>query len=125
MFNIRTFNNFFFMENIVSIIAQEAVPAAQGGGSNMLIFIVLMFAAMYFLMIAPQRKRQKQHNQMIQALKTGDRVVTIGGIFGTITNVKEKTFIVKLCDNTKVEFLKSAISEKVEEAQEAAPAETK
>ncbi len=116
----------FFMENIVSIIAQEAAPAAQGGGTNMLIFIVLMFAAMYFLMIAPQRKRQKQHNQMIQALKTGDRVVTIGGIFGTITNVKEKTFIVKLCDNTKVEFLKSAISEKVaEQAQEAAPAETK
>ncbi len=116
----------FFMENIVSIIAQEAAPAAQGGGTNMLIFIVLMFAAMYFLMIAPQRKRQKQHNQMIQSLKTGDRVVTIGGIFGTITNVKEKTFIVKLCDNTKVEFLKSAISEKVaEQAQEAAPTETK
>ena len=85
----------------------------------MLIFIVLMFAAMYFLMIAPQRKRQKQHQQMIKALQSGDKVVTIGGIIGTITNIKEKTFIVKLCDNTKVEFLKSAISEKIADEQPA------
>ncbi len=106
------------MENILSIIAQEAAPAAQGGGSNMLIFIVLMFGAMYFLMIAPQRKRQKQHQKMIQELQAGDKIVTIGGMIGTITNTKEKTFIVKLCDNTKVEFLKSAISEKLAEEVE-------
>lgn len=103
------------MENIVSIIAQEAAPQAQGGGYQMLIFIVLMFGAMYFLMIAPQRKRQKQHQQMIKELKSGDRVITIGGIIGVITNVKEKTFVLRLCDNTKVEFLKSAISEKMAE----------
>lgn len=103
------------MENMVSIIAQEAAPQAQGGGYQMLIFIVLMFGAMYFLMIAPQRKRQKQHQQMIKELKSGDKVITIGGIIGVITNVKEKTFVLKLCDNTKVEFLKSAISEKMAE----------
>ncbi|MBE6414214.1 MAG: preprotein translocase subunit YajC [Verrucomicrobiaceae bacterium] len=107
------------MENIVSILAQEVAPQAQGGGYQMLIFIVLMFAAMYFLMIAPQRKRQKQHQQMIKELKSGDKVVSIGGIIGTITNVKEKTFIVKLCDNTKVEFLKSAISDKIADETEA------
>ncbi|MBO5254329.1 MAG: preprotein translocase subunit YajC, partial [Opitutales bacterium] len=84
-------------------------------GYQMLIFIVLMFGAMYFLMIAPQRKRQKQHQQMIKELKSGDKVITIGGIIGVITNVKEKTFVLKLCDNTKVEFLKSAISEKMAE----------
>ena len=56
---------------------------------------------------------------MIKELKSGDRVVSIGGIIGTITNVKEKTFIVKLCDNTKVEFLKSAISDKVADESEA------
>lgn len=107
------------MENMVSIIAQEAAPAAQGGGSQMLIFIVLMFAAMYFLMIAPQRKRQKQHQKMITELKTGDKVITIGGIVGVIANVKEKTFVLKLGDNTKVEFLKSAVNEKVQEESEA------
>ncbi len=108
------------MENLLSIIAQEAAPAAQGGGSQMLIFIVLMFGAMYFLMIAPQRKRQKQHQKMISELQAGDRIVTIGGIIGTITNTKEKTFVVKLCDNTKVEFLKSAISEKLAAEEEEA-----
>ena len=101
------------MNTLFYVLAEEAAPQAQGGGSQMLIFIVLMFAAMYFLMIAPQRKRQKQHQQMIKALQSGDRIVTIGGIIGTITNIKEKTFVVKLCDNTKVEFLKSAISEKL------------
>lgn len=108
------------MENLLSIIAQEAALAAQGGGSQMLIFIVLMFGAMYFLMIAPQRKRQKQHQKMISELQAGDRIVTIGGIIGTITNTKEKTFVVKLCDNTKVEFLKSAISEKLAAEEEEA-----
>jgi preprotein translocase subunit YajC len=72
-----------------------------------------MFAAMYFLMIAPQRKRQKQHQKMLSELKTGDKVLTIGGMIGTISNVKEKTFIVKLGDNNKVEFIKSAIQDKI------------
>ena len=105
------------MDYISTLFAQAAAPAAegaqQGGGSSMLLFIVLMFAAMYFLMIAPQRKKQKAHAKMISQLKTGDEVVTIGGACGTITNVKEKTFTVKFGDGVKVEFLKSAISEKV------------
>ena len=114
------------MEKITYILADSAsnagtygVEGAQGGGTSMLLFIVLMFAAMYFLMIAPQRKRQKQHRQMIESLKTGDSVVTIGGICGTIANVKEKTFILRLGDNNKVEFLKSAIQDKVGESNSA------
>ena len=71
------------------------------------------FAAMYFLMIAPQRKKQKAHAKMISELKTGDEVMTIGGACGTIANVKEKTFVVKFADGVKIEFIKSAISEKV------------
>lgn len=110
------------MEYISTIIAQAATPATQaaegapqGGGSQMLIFLVLMFAAMYFLMIAPQRKKQKAHAKMISELKSGDRIVTIGGACGTIANIKEKTFVVKFGDNSKVEFLKSAIQDKVPE----------
>ena len=60
---------------------------------------------MWFLIIAPQRKRQKQHDQMIAELKSGDDIITSGGIFGTITNVKEDCFVVRIADNTK---LKSA-----------------
>lgn len=101
------------------IIFAQAAQAAQtpngGGGSSMLLFLVLMFAAMYFLMIAPQRKRQKAHQKMISELQTGDKVLTIGGIIGVITNVDNdaKTFTVKVSDNTKIEFLKSAIQDKL------------
>ncbi len=102
------------MHNFISILAQAApADAPQGGGSSMLIFVVLMFAAMYFLMIAPQRKRQKAHQKMLSELQTGDKVLTIGGMIGTIANIKEKTFIVKLGDNNKVEFIKSAIQDKI------------
>ena len=95
------------------MFAQAEAAQPQGGGTSMLIFLVLMFAAMYFLMIAPQRKHQKQHQKMISELKTGDEIITIGGAIGTITNVKEKTFIIRFGDNNKMEFLKSAIQEKL------------
>lgn len=106
------------MQNFIYILAQAQAPAQQaqqGSGTSMLIMMALLFAAMYFLMIAPQRKRQKAHQKMITELKTGDKVISIGGICGTITNVKEKTFVVKVADNTKLEFLKSAIQDKVED----------
>lgn len=109
------------MNNFISFFAQAVAPAEnaqQGGGSSMLIFVVLMFAAMYFLMIAPQRKRQKAHAKMLSELKTGDRILTIGGMIGTIANVKEKTFIVRLGDNNKVEFIKSAIQSKADSPDE-------
>lgn len=105
------------MDYISTIFAQAAAAPAEGapkgGGTEMLLFIVLMFAAMYFLMIAPQRKKQKAHAKMISELKTGDEVMTIGGACGTISNVKDKTFVIKFADGVKIEFIKSAISEKV------------
>lgn len=116
------------MQNVLTILADAAAPATeaapQGGGTQMLVILVLMFAAMYFLMIAPQRKRQKQHAKMLSELKTGDGIVTIGGMLGVITNVKEKTFVVRIADGTKVEYLKSAIQEKLEAAADK-PAENK
>ncbi len=101
------------MYNFVSIAQASTEAAPQGGGSSMLIFVVLMIAAMYFLMIAPQRKRQKTHQKMLSELKSGDKILTIGGMIGTVVNIKEKTFIIKLSDNNKVEFIKSAIQEKI------------
>lgn len=98
--------------------AAEAAPAAQqqqGGSFTPLLIMLLFIGAMYFFMIAPQRKRQKQHEQMINDLQTGDDIVTIGGIFGKITNKSDKTFTIKVSDNTKIEILKSAVSSKIEE----------
>jgi preprotein translocase subunit YajC len=71
--------------------------------------IVLMCAAFYFIAIAPQRKKQKEHEKMLKELQSGDEVVTTGGIFGTITNVKEDRFVVRIADNTKIEVGKGFI----------------
>ena len=64
----------------------------------------------YFLLIRPQQKRQKQHQQLMANLKTGDRVVTSSGIHGLIANVKETTFLLKVADNVKIEIDKSAVA---------------
>lgn len=88
------------------VLAQEAAPQ---GGINPLIIMGLMFAAMYFLIIAPQRKKQKQHQKMITELKSGAEVVTSGGIYGTITNVKDDRFVLKIAENTKIEISRSSV----------------
>ena len=83
----------------------------QGGGSmQFLIMMVVIFAIMYFFMIRPQNKKQKETQKMLDALKKGDKVVTIGGIHGVISSVKEHSVIVKVDDNAKIEFNRSAIS---------------
>jgi len=71
--------------------------------------MVLLFAAMYFLMIAPQRKKQKEHDRMLKSLESGDEIVTTGGIYGVITNVKEDRFVVRIADNTKIEVGKGFV----------------
>ena len=72
--------------------------------------IVLMIGIMYLLIIRPQRRREQEHTKMIEALKKHDEVVTIGGVHGTIVNSKEKTFVLRVDDNTKVEIDKSAVA---------------
>jgi preprotein translocase subunit YajC len=89
--------------------AQAAAPTGPGGGSWILLFYVFMAAALYFLFMAPQRKKQKAQEKMLAALKTGDDVLTSGGIFGTITNVKDDRFVVRIAENVKVEVPKGFI----------------
>jgi preprotein translocase subunit YajC len=86
-------------------------PAAPSTTQTLLSFapMLLLIGGFYFLFIAPQMKKQKEHKAMLGALKTGDEVVTTGGIFGTITNVKEDRFVVRIADNTKIEVTKDAV----------------
>lgn len=93
-----------------STIAQADAPA--GAGKGMLVqfgFLALMFAAMYFLLIAPQRKKQKEHEKMLSTLGDGDEVVTSGGIYGVITNVKSDRFVIRVSENTKIEIGKGFV----------------
>lgn len=77
---------------------------------TMVITFGLIILIFYFLVIRPQSKKQKETQKMLEALKKGDKVSTAGGIRGTVTAVKEETVTVKVDDNTKIEFNKSAIT---------------
>ncbi len=89
-----------------------AEGAATGGGFlGSILPLVLMFAIFYFLLIRPQQKKQKQRTAMLGAVKKGDQIVTIGGIHGTVLELKEETVIVKISDNTKVTLERQAINQ--------------
>ncbi len=83
-----------------------------------ILFLGLMFAAMYFLMIAPQRKKQKQHEAMLKALQPGDEIVTAGGLYAHVVNVREDRLVVRIADNTRVELGRSFVSAVVKKSDE-------
>jgi preprotein translocase subunit YajC len=85
---------------------------AAGGGSGMLIMLVAIFAIFYFLMIRPESKRRKERQQMIDSLARGDKVVTIGGLYGEVQDVHEDRIVLRIAENIKVEVAKTAISGK-------------
>lgn len=96
---------------------------ANGGSlTGSLVMIGLMIVIFYFFLIRPQKKQEKETKRMIDALKKGDKIVTIGGIYGTVFSVKDSTVVVKVDDSTKIEFTKTAISRVVTEAPAEAPA---
>lgn len=111
----------------LTILAQQAAPAAapaQQGPTGMQQFLsllpmILIFVAMYFLLIAPQRKKQKETQKMLAALDTGDQVLTVGGIYGEITNKKDDRFVVRIAENIKIEVGKGYIQSVVKKADAA------
>ena len=96
----------------VSMLAQAdggSPTGLQAFLGNPIMLMVLMVVIFYFLLIRPQQKQRKQHQQMVSALKTGDRVVLSGGIHGTVANVKDRTLIVKIAENTKIEVDRASV----------------
>lgn len=106
-------------------LLQAAAPGPAGGDIGSMISTAVMFGGVflvfYFLMIRPQNKKQKEMKKMLEALKKGDRVQTIGGLRGTVWQVKEETLILKCDDDTKLEFVRSAISNVIEQQKADAP----
>ena len=85
--------------------------AAQGtAGWVSLVPLVLVFAVFYFVVMVPARKQQKKKEAMIAALKKGDRIVTTGGIYGTVAGVEDRTVLLKVAENVKIRVAKSAIA---------------
>ena len=83
---------------------------AAGTGTSSLIMFGMIFAVMYFFMIRPQIKKQKKEREYRSALKQGDAVITIGGIYGKITDVKEDAFVIEVHGGTKLKVAKTAMS---------------
>jgi len=92
---------------------------ASSGGSGQLVTTIITFGLVilifYFLIIRPQSKKQKETKRMLSEIKKGDKVATIGGIRGTVQNVSDETVVIKVDDNTKLEFSKSAVSSVLEQ----------
>jgi len=101
------------VEFLGSLLAVSPRPAGEGGGSvgMPLIMMAMIFAVFYFLLIAPARKKQKQHGEMLGALKNGDKVITNGGIYGTVVGVGEHVVQLRIADQVKIEVAKNAIAD--------------
>jgi preprotein translocase subunit YajC len=100
--------------------AQTSGAAPSGGGGifgqiNMLIPFIAMFAIFYFLLIRPQQKKQRDLRQMLQNLKRGDRVVTSGGIYGTIVKIRNDIIHLEIADQVRIRVNKSSIADMVKE----------
>ena len=89
-------------------ILQAAQPA-QGGGAMMWVMMALIFVVMWFFMIRPQRKQQKELQAFRDGLKKGDKVVTIGGIYGTVCEIKDATVLIEVDNNVKIRVSKQAL----------------
>lgn len=99
----------------------QAAPAggATGGLGGMMIPMLLIFGIFYFMLIRPQQRKEKERKNMIAGLKSGTKVMFSGGILGTIVNVKDSTFIIKIADGVKVEVARGAVSQVLEKGKKA------
>ncbi len=94
----------------VPVLSQEGVPPPTASFGGIIPMMLIMFAIIYFLMIRPEQKKTKDRKAMMDGLKKGDKIITIGGIMGVVHSVKDTSVIVRIADNTNVEFTKIAIA---------------
>ena len=96
----------------------QGQPAQQGGGGTQLVTMLVTFGLIivvfHFLVIRPQNKKQRDAKKMLQNIRKGDRVVTIGGMHGFVDSVKDDAVVLKVDDNVKIKFSKSAVSQVLE-----------
>jgi preprotein translocase subunit YajC len=103
------------MMNALLNLAMAPPPGGEGQSQQspmfMLGWIILMVGIFYFLMIRPQQRKEKERRAMISAVKSGDRILFGGGILGLVSNVKEKTLVVKIADGVKIEVARHAVTQ--------------
>jgi len=109
------------MMNLPLILSMA--PPAGGSGQPaqspvfMFGWLAIMIALFYFMLIRPQRRKEKERQQLLSAIKTGDRVLFGGGLIGIVANVKEKTYVIKVADKVKVEVVRGAVSQVLDKGE--------
>lgn len=106
--------------NLLSIILQAAAATPEAGGMGSysgIIMMVMIFVVFYFFMIRPQTKRQKEIKKQREAMQPGDKVVTSGGIYGKVKEIKDTTVIVEIAENVRIKVDKNSVFATPEDAQ--------
>lgn len=102
------------------IFLLQAAPAqGQAGGWTMWVMLLLIFVIMWFFMIRPQRKQQKELQKFRDSLKKGDKVVTIGGIYGTVVELKDKSVLIEVDKDVKIRVDRNALQGDFSESEAA------
>lgn len=95
----------------------------SGSQTSLLLYFALLALAFYFLIIRPQQQRQRQQRDLMSALKVGDRVLTVAGMFGTVTSLDSENVMLRVAEGVDIEFARGAISQIVESFSAGAPPE--
>lgn len=109
-----TVSSLFALESLPLAMAPAPNPdgtPATGSGVGMFVYLGLMLLLLYFMLIRPQRRRDKERRALLAAVKTGDRILFGGGFIGIVANVKDKTLLVKIAENVKVEIARASVAQ--------------
>ena len=107
------------MKILAFFLQTQAANSQAGGSMGFLLMIVLIFVVMWLFMIRPQQKKQKEIEKFRQGLKKGDKVVTIGGIYATVVEVKDKTLLIEVDQNVKLKVDKASVVNDFSDTQQA------
>ncbi|MDX9747996.1 MAG: preprotein translocase subunit YajC [Paludibacter sp.] len=101
------------------VLLQAAAPASQGGGLSGILMMVLIFVVFYFFMIRPQQKRQKEIKKQRDNMQVGDKVITSGGVYGKIRELKDdNTVIIEIAENVRIKVDKTSVFMSAQDAQQ-------
>lgn len=94
---------------VLAMASGQGSPQGASGILGMMIPMILIFAIFYFMLIRPQQRREKERQDLVNAIKSGDRILFCGGMIGTVVNVKDRILVVKIAENVKIEVARGAV----------------
>ncbi|MDD5455074.1 MAG: preprotein translocase subunit YajC [Candidatus Ratteibacteria bacterium] len=103
------------MENLYAMASGTASGEGGLGGFSAFLPFIIILGIFYFLIVMPQHKKDQEHKKMLESLKRGDKIITNGGIYGRIVDIKENKFVIEIAKGVEIEILKGAVGNKAKE----------